>query len=140
MSGANTSPIYTLTPAISWVAGITSANTAYDGTGSVNTIFTAGSNGSYVQSVRVKVGTANSSATVVRIFVNNGSTNSTAANNSLIAELSIPSTTQSNSAALPDFEIPINRVLPASYVLNATLGTAPGGSATIAITAFGGNY
>lgn len=134
---ANINPIYVLTPNTSFTASITSANTAMDGTGSVNAVFTAGANGSYVQRIRIKAQGTNV-ATVVRIFGNNGSTQGTATNNFLIGEISIPATTASNSTANPDFEYPLNLLLKASYVLYVCIGTAV--SAGVIISAIGGDF
>lgn len=133
---ANTSPIFPLTPKISW-GTITTANTAKDGTGTVVTIFTAGSNGARVDRIKVRY-TGTSVATVLRIFINNGSTNATAANNILYTEITIPACTISEVAAQPDISLSIGLTLPAGYVLNCTLGTTV--AAALAITAEGGDY
>lgn len=136
---ANTAPIYTVTPHVGIGAAMTAANTATDGTGTVTTLFTAGSNGSFVDEITLKALGTNSSATVFRLFVNNGGSNGTATNNSLIREMSLPSTTSSNSAADgSDYTIPLRKAIPASYVLIAVLGTAvsPGWIATV----WGGDY
>src|ERR1700722_3493077 len=89
LATANTSPIYTLTPTIAWSGAVTAANSALDGTGTVYGICTAGSNGAYVQRIRIKALGTNI-ATVMRIFINNGSASSTATNNVLYGELSLP--------------------------------------------------
>jgi hypothetical protein len=133
----NTAPIYTLTQVNTWAAGVTAANTAMDGTGTVNAVFTAGANGAFLQRIRVKALGTNV-ATVIRFFLNNGSTNATAANNSLIGELTLPATTASNVTANPDFEYPMNLLMPNGYVINVTLGTAV--SAGVSVTGIGGNY
>jgi len=134
---ANTSPVFTLTPHTAIGASMTAANTAMDGTGTVTALFTAGANGSYVRKVIVRAQGTNV-ATVLRVFLNNGGANSTATNNALIAELSIPATTASNTAAQPSFEIPVEMAIPASYVLNATIGTAV--AAGVIATTVGGDY
>lgn len=134
---ANTAPIYTNVPDVSWAGSITTANTAKDGTGTVATGFTAGTNGSYVQRVIARpLGT--NVASVLRVFVNNGSTNATAGNNSLIAEVSLPATTLSEVAALVPIELPVNLPLPGGYKLNFTIGTTV--SAGWQITCVGGDY
>lgn len=133
---ANTQPIFTLTPHVSWGA-ITTANTAMDGTGTVTTIFTAGTNGSYISKIIIKF-QGSSTATVVRFFVNNGSTNATAANNSLIAEQQLPNVTASNSTAQPTISVPIDIAIPNGYVLTATIGTTV--TNAISINAIGGDY
>jgi hypothetical protein len=129
---ANTSPIFTLTPHIGWGSTdpangnangpLLTANTAMDGTGSVLAIFTAGSNGSYVQRIIARaVGT--NVASVLRVFINNGSANSTQANNVLVGEVTLPATAANAAAALQPIEMPLNFALPAGYVINVCLGT-----------------
>jgi hypothetical protein len=134
---ANTQPVFTLTPHTAIGASITSANTATDGTGTVQTMFTAGASGSYVKKVVVRALGSNA-ASVFRVFLNNGGSNTTATNNALIAELSMPVTTASNSVALPSFEIPLEFAMPASYTLLATIGTAVSGG--VIPTVIGGDY
>ena len=137
---ANTAPIYVLTPKISW-STITAANTALDGSGTVATVFTGATNGSYVTSIIVKsyTTTATSAAATFRIFVNNGSTNATPANNTLIRDFVLTAVTASNTASTLNWEFPINFMLPASYVLNCTIATVAGSSG-FALTAIGGDY
>ena len=130
---ANTSPIFTLTPHIAWGSNdpagsgspngpLLTANTAMDGTGSVLSVFTAGTNGSYVQRIIARaVGT--NAASVLRVFINNGSSSSTQANNVLIGEVTLPATTANAAGALQPIEMPLNFALPANYVINVTLGT-----------------
>ena len=134
----NTSPIFIGVPNFGIGTNVTAANTAMDGTGTVVSVFTAGANGGFVRRLRVKALGTNV-ATVLRIFVNNGSTNSSATNNVLIGELALSASTASNSAGVaPDYEYPMNLVLPASYVVNVCIGTAV--SAGWIVSAEGGNY
>lgn len=134
---ANTAPIFPLTPDVAWVQGITAANTAKDGTGTVNTVFTAGANGSHVRRLIIRpLGT--NVATVLRVFINNGSTNATASNNALIAEIGLSATTNTETAAIAGAELSLDIVLPATFRLNVTLGTAVAGGYTV--TAVGGDY
>jgi|CXWL01.1.fsa_nt_gi hypothetical protein len=121
----NHKAIYTLVPKINWgAAAITAANTAKDGTGTVDTIFTAdATNGSFVQKIKFRPAGANVQ-TVARIFINNGSTNATAANNILYDEVTLPATTLSETGAINGPELYLNIVLPAGYKINVTLGTA----------------
>ncbi len=135
---ANTAPIFVGSLVNSWANGITAANTAMDGTGTVNTVFTAdATNGSYVNKLIVR-GLGTNVTTVMRVFINNGSTNATASNNALIGEINIPATTASNTAALNAVELPLNIVLAPGYKINVTLGTAV--AAGVTVTAVGGNY
>ena len=135
---ANTAPIFSRLAHNEWTNGVATANTAKDGTGTVDTVFTAdATNGSYLQKLIVRpLGT--NIASVLRVFLNNGSTNATAANNCLIAELSLPATTNSEVAAIAGFELPINLPIEAGYKVNVTLGTTVAGG--YAISAHGGDY
>jgi hypothetical protein len=133
---ANTSPIFPLTPNVNW-GSVTTANTALDGTGTVVTIYTAGSNGSRADKITIR-NTGTAVATVLRIFINNGSTNATPANNTLYAEISVPANTLTQTAASVPLTIPLNLALPASYKLNITVGTTI--ATALAVTAEGGDY
>jgi len=142
---ANTTPIYPLTPKVSWGA-LTAANTAKDGTGTVATLFTAGANGARIDQIKARALGTNV-ATVLRLFINNGSANSTAANNSLIHEATIAATTLSEVAALADNDITITKganvvppiqFLPAGYKIMAAIGTAV--VAGLQITVSGADY
>lgn len=133
---ANTSPIFPDTPKAAW-ATITAANTAKDGTGTVNTIMTAGVDAAYVTKVRAQpLGT--NVASVLRIFLNNGSTNATAANNSLIGELALPATTLDEDSAQTSQDLTLELAIPAGYKLNAVIGTAV--AAGWQVTAFSQDY
>lgn len=110
---------------------ITAAANDTTGAGANNVlVFTAGSNGSYVQRLRFKAGTApstNNVATVARIFINNGSTNTTASNNTLYDEIALPATTTSATAGTPTIDLPMNIALPAGFRIYVGLGTAVSG-------------
>ena len=135
---ANNNPIFSKKGAAQWAAaGIAAANIAKDGTGTVATVFTGGVEGNYLHKLIARPRGTNV-ATVLRVFVNNGLTNATAANNSLIAELTLPATTLSEVAAQPTFELPLNFILPAGFVINCTIGTAV--AAGFSLTIIGGEY
>ena len=138
---ANTQPIFSNQGFLKWGAAITAANAALDGTGTVTTIATGNAAGNaagnFIQKIIARpLGTNVSS--VARIFVNNGATNATAANNALVTEVALPASTLNAAAAMAGVEIPLNFVLPASYNINATLGTAV--AAGWIFTAVGGQY
>lgn len=141
---ANTIPIYTLTPKIAYSGLIQTANTAKDGTGTVNLIFTAGANGARVERVRSRaVGT--NVATVLRIFINNGSDPTSATNNVLYAEKTLAATTLSEAAELALNELPTTTdptafplYLPAGYRLYCTIGTTV--AAGVRVMAVGADY
>jgi len=135
---ANAIPIFSKVARNEWANGITAANTALDGTGTVDTVFTAdATNGSYLQKLTIRPRGTNV-ASVLRVFMNNGSTNATAANNVMIAEASLPATTASAVAALAGIEVPINMPIAPGYKINVTLGTAVAGG--YAVSAHGGDY
>jgi hypothetical protein len=133
---ANFSPIFPLTPKVSW-GKVTTANTAKDGTGTVVPVFTAGANGARLDYLKVRALGTNV-ATVIRVFVNNGSTNATDTNNSLFIDKTIAATTNSEVAQLLDNQIDLDLSLPAGYVVNVTIGTTV--SAGLQVTACGGDY
>lgn len=133
---ANTAPIYSKVPKVSF-GSVATANTAKDGTGTVVTVFTAGAEGGFVNSIVFRAKGTNV-ATVARVFLNNGSSNTTATNNSLIHEITLPATTNSETSQLAHQELILNRTIPAGYVINITIGTTV--AAGYAVTCFGGDY
>jgi hypothetical protein len=136
----NIDPIYSKAADIQWttIPTGTTANTAGDGTGTVFTVFTAdATNGGFVQSIRVKAQTT-SAQTVIRFFINNGASNTVATNNSFFDEMTIPLVGSNPTAAVPVFDLPIGRALPAGYKINCCYGTSVTGA--IALTAFAGKY
>lgn len=139
---ANTTPIFTRLGDIQWaISAVTVANTTTDLTsGTIYLVFTSDStNGGYVQRIRFRSLGTNSNATVARIWLNNGSTTATAANNILWDEIALPATTLTQTSSQPNYELPLNFALPASYRIYVTVGTAPT-SAGWDVTIIGGKY
>ena len=135
---SNTAPIFSKIARAAWVNGLTAANITKDGTGTVDTVFSAdATNGSYIQKLIIRPRGTNV-ASVLRVFLNNGLTNVTAANNCMIGEVGLPATTLSEVAALAGLELPLNIPVPPGYKINVTLGTAVAGG--YAVTAMGGDY
>jgi hypothetical protein len=135
---ANNAPIFSRKANVSWVNGLTAANTAKDGTGTVDTIFTADAvEGSFLQKLIIQPRGANV-ASVLRVFLNNGSTNATAANNVKIGEVPLVATTNTETNSIQGTEISFNIPIPAGYKINVTLGTAVAGG--YAVTAIAGDY
>lgn len=135
---ANQTPIFSKVAHMEWANGITAANTAKDGTGTVDTVFTAdATNGSYLQKLVVRPRGTNV-ASVMRVFLNNGSSNATAANNALIGEVSLIATVNTETAAIAGTELPLNIPVPPGYRVTVTLGTAVAGG--YVVTAMGGDY
>jgi len=136
---ANTSPIYSSAGDIQWSAtALNAPNTAYDGTGTVATAFSASISGSYVQRLRFKA-SGSTSATVARVFINNGLTNATAGNNLLFDEITLAAITAVANASTTVYEIPMNIALPAGYRINVTLGATAGAGGWY-VGAIGGSY
>jgi hypothetical protein len=130
---ANTSPIFPLTATINWVSGAAAnaatpgvtANTTFDLTSGTiyGPVFTAGTNGSRLDFLRLRpLGT--NVATVVRVWLNNGSATGTAANNTLFFERTLAATTVSQTAEQLDIVIPLNISLQTTYRIYLTFGTA----------------
>jgi hypothetical protein len=124
---ANTDPIFTITPRITW-ATIAGANTSADFTTTTNSalIFTGQSNGSLLREIRVKFAPGtNTAAAAMRIWLNNGSTTGTAANNILTGEITIPATTAATASAQVDvvyvFSAP-GLFVPNAYVVYCAMG------------------
>jgi hypothetical protein len=135
---ANTTANFPVTPKIGVGSIIATANTALDGTGTVATLFTAGSNGSKVDYILIKH-TGTSVATLVRIFINNGGATSTASNNSLFMDQLIPAYTLSQVASQPnEYTIGLDIALPAGYKITATVGTTV--AAGLVFSVHGGDY
>ena len=123
----NQLPIFSRRGSISFNSYLTAANTTADLTaGTSYLLFTAdATNGSFVQRIRFRSTPAgNTTATVVRIWLNNGSTTGTATNNILFDELTLPSTTALSSASTSGYEIPLGFALPAGWKIYATIHTA----------------
>lgn len=122
----NTIPVFTHTPNIGWANLLAAdANTALDGTGTVKTVFTAGNQGGYAQSLMVKASTtvATSTTATLRIWINNGSTNGTATNNTLFREYPLGAVTGSSTVPTFNYEFPLNVMLPAGYKIILTVAT-----------------
>ncbi len=134
---ANTAPIFTDIPNIGFAPAITAANTAKDGTGTVDLVFTAGADGAFLQKLKIRPKGTNV-ATVLRVFLNNGATPTTATNNMLYDEIGLPATTNTETAAIVGLELAMNIALPAGWRVYVTLGTAVAGG--YSVTAVGGNY
>lgn len=134
----NAAPIFSKIAKVTWVNGIIAANTAEDGTGTVDTVFSAdATNGSYLQKIVFRPRGTNV-ASKARVFLNNGLTNATLANNTPIGEISLPASTVSQTSASTGSELVFNAPIPPGYKILVTLGTAVAGG--YAVTAWGGDY
>lgn len=142
---ANTSPIFTLTPVITW-ASVTGVDGSQDGTDAdVKVIFTGSTDGSFIQRLIFQPmstsGSTTTSAAAGRIYINNGSTNATAANNSLIKEITLAATAVNvaGTTAAFGYEVPLNIQLPNTYEICVGI-TAMAANTQWQVTAIGGHY
>jgi hypothetical protein len=121
----NTAPVFGAAPMVNWDAAgaLTAANTNMDGTGTLQTVFTAGADGAFLEKIVARTAGTNV-ASVLRIFVNNGGSNAVAANNKLVAEMSLPATTATSAAAQQDYEKIMNLRVPGGYRVMVCIGTA----------------
>jgi hypothetical protein len=147
MSG-NVQPQFTVNGNVSSV-GVSAANTSSEGGGTIGTniflAFVAGTNGSYVESVRF-MPTASTptsmTATVGRVFVSAFSTGTTSSSNTFcIGEVVLNGATADNaSLANSPIDFPLGFRLPAGYTILVTNHAAPAGSTQWQATVFGGDY
>ena len=149
----NTSPIFVLTPSIGTPVTFTSsttANTKSDGTGTIGTdilkAFTAGSNGSYVSSVRfspaASAAATATAATTLRVFLSNKTSGSTTnADTWLFQEIAAAAqTADQTTTATYYLEVPINRIIPASYTILVSSHIALNANTMWQAIVFGGDY
>jgi hypothetical protein len=92
---------------------ITTANTNLDGSGTLGTVLTAGSNGTLIKTITV---TSNESCSMgmIRLFIYDGS------NNRLFKEIEVIATDASNINPRFEVHIPMDFTLKAGYVLKAS--------------------
>jgi len=133
---ANIDPIYPAVPKVG-SGKVLAANTNMDGTGTLVPIFTAGTNGSVVDSMTIyHLGT--NVATVLRVFIKDGT------NYYLIFEKTIAANNVSQTAESTAYEVLFNGtdrkrlILPPNAQLVACVGTAI--AAGIQVTCLGGDY
>lgn len=139
---ANTTPIFTLTPNIGAVR-LAEANNARNGSGSVPTLFTAGENGSRVESVTftsAQASAAASSAMVGRLYLSDQA--GSGSNYRLLQEVAIATVTPSNTAigAQQQILFPGGLILPSGSVLACAISVYAGAQDQFDVIARGGNY
>jgi hypothetical protein len=137
MATVNTDPIYSKVGDIQWGTPSATGNAAFDGTGTVTTVFTAdATNGGYVSYLKCKpTGTAVVSS--LRVFINDG-VGTAATNNTLFEEVTLPAVTISQVAANASIMVPLNIALPPGDKINVAITTTV--AAPWKVTAVGGKY
>lgn len=111
-------PQFVANPRLGMVA-ISTANTSRDGSGTIDTVLTAGSSGSRIDAVTIKA-TGTTTAGTIRLFVHNGTTAF------LLSEIPVIAITP--AATSPAFEAVVSQanssafplVIPAGYSLRAS--------------------
>lgn len=121
-------PNYAATPSIQ-TAVISTANTNRDGTGTIGTVFTAGTNGSRVEDITIK-STGTTTAGMIRLFIHDGS------NTRLWREIQVPAVTPSGTIPAWEIRFPIFLFLQSGLSLRASTNNAE----TFNIIANGGNF
>lgn len=124
----NTNPIFPKSPDIGQVT-ISTANANRDGTGTIGTVYTAGADGAYIETVVVKA-TGNTTAGIVRLYIYDGVSVYT-----LIYEMAVDAITPSGTVLSYFREYYIGKRLEAGYSLRASTVNAE----SFVITAFAGS-
>jgi hypothetical protein len=128
---------------------VTAGSTNSEAPGTIGTAvflaFTAGSNGSFVESVLwmpTASATTTTTATVGRVYVSSISSGATSASNCfLIAEVNLAAVSaDSSSAAANAVEVPVNRRIPANWTILVSNYATPQTNTQWIATAFGGDY
>jgi|SRR5690348_10619477 len=137
---ANTAPIFTLTPNCA-VSQITAANTARDGSGSLVTAFTAGTNGSLISQITfINDATAvgASALKVCRVFI----TDTSGANPTLFQEVLLAAVTSSNTAigATSTITFTNGLVIKAGQLIKVSQSLCATGADNSACIVQGGDY
>ena len=137
---ANTTPIFTLTPNCP-VVEIAAANIARDGSGTLVTLFTAGVNGSRIESITftsAQATAALNSAMVGRVFL----TDTAGANPRLINEIVITAVTASNTVVGANNTILFSNglIIPSGCILKVAQSVYAGVQDKVHVVAKGGNY
>lgn len=115
---------------------VSTANTNRDGTGTIVSIFSAGSSGSRIDSINIKA-TGTTTAGMIRLFINDGT------NSRLIAEVPVQAITPSSTIPAWEMNMSTNSmaqilpiIIPTGYSLRASTNNAE----TFNVTAFGGDF
>lgn len=132
---ANVQPLFLLTPVIGMVK-IATANTARDGSGTMSTIVTGGTNGTTVTTLQVKA-EVTTTAGVIRVYVSNTTAANTTANTFLLKEIVVTAVTASGTAASFDSTLTFDDLkIPSGSTLRVSTDKAE----SFSVTARGGDY
>lgn len=126
---------YASTPKVG-VGQISTANTNRDGTGTIGTVFTAGSSGSRIDMIDIQA-TATTTAGMVRLFLHNGTTAF------LLAEVPVVAVTPSGT--IPAFSAQLNsntmtQVLPIVIPTGWSLRASTHNAEAFNVIALGGDF
>lgn len=137
---ANTAPIFVLTPNIG-LGRLAAANTARDGSGTITTVFTAGADGSRIETITfnsAQAAAAASTAMVGRIFISD----TAGTNHRLLQEIAIPTATPSLTAvgATVTMVFPGGLTIPSGTILSATISVYAGVQDQFDVIVRGGDY
>lgn len=138
---AQTQPIFSRQADIQWNSYLVTANTTADLTSGTTYLLWAadGTEGGWLEELVCRPTPAGTTtATVLRIWVNNGSTTGTATNNVLTWEITLPAVATNAAGEVANVTKPIRRAFNPGYKVYGTLGT--GSTNGWAVTAFGGKY
>jgi len=124
----NETPIFPKSPEIGQVT-ISTANTNRDGTGTIGTVYTAGADGAYLESVTIKA-TGTTTAGMIRLYIYDGVSVYT-----LIYEMDVDALTPSATVKSYYREFYLGRRLESGYSLRASTHNAE----SFVITAFAGS-
>lgn len=144
-------PVFPQAPKIGNAVVGGTANTNGLGTGTVGTdimkVFTAGSNGSFVEGVQfhpaASAAATATTATTIRLYLSSVGSGSTTGGTDtfLIGEISAASQTADHSTnATSPLWIPVNRSIPSGYFLHATAHVVNAANTAWHATAYGRDY
>lgn len=147
---ANTAPIFSVAPDIQAIGPIIAvASVLYNASGTIGTdvylVYTAPTNGGFVQRVRFKYvanATTASNACVVKLFISSATSGAvTDANSWFYDEIALPATgTLTTTAGNATYDIPFGFGIPAGYTILAKITVAQPTSCGWMATAIAGHY
>jgi hypothetical protein len=118
------------------IGTISTANTNRDGTGTIGTVFAAGSSGSRIDAIDIQA-TATTTAGMIRLFIHDGTTAH------LIFEIPVSAITPSGT--IPAWSVQLNtntmtQILPIILPTGYSLRAAGNNAESFKVIAFGGDF